>query len=96
MFAFLDPPELILLVVVVLVLFGGSQLPKLAKNLGKAQKEFKDGLAEANKPTATTTTTVTSTPVVVDPEAAKAEELRKLEQRMAELKNESPPKSDSV
>ena len=30
----------------VLVLFGGSQLPKLAKNLGKAQKEFKDGLSE--------------------------------------------------
>jgi len=49
MLAFLDPPEIILIVVVILVLFGGSQLPKLAKNLGKAQKEFKDGLAEANK-----------------------------------------------
>ena len=36
------------------LLFGGSQLPKLAKNIGKAQKEFKDGLAagqsEAAKP----------------------------------------------
>ena len=31
------------------MLFGGSQLPKLAKNLGKAQKEFKDGLAEGQK-----------------------------------------------
>lgn len=49
MLAFLDPPEIILIVVVILVLFGGSQLPKLAKNLGKAQKEFKDGLAEASK-----------------------------------------------
>ena len=37
-------PELIIILVVVLVLFGGSQLPKLAKNLGKAQKEFKQGL----------------------------------------------------
>ena len=36
--------------IVVLVLFGGSQLPKLARNLGKAQKEFKDGIAEADKP----------------------------------------------
>lgn len=36
--------------IVVLVLFGGSQLPKLARNLGKAQKEFKDGMADANKP----------------------------------------------
>jgi sec-independent protein translocase protein TatA len=49
MLSFLDPPEIILIVVVILVLFGGSQLPKLAKNLGKAQKEFKDGLAEASK-----------------------------------------------
>ncbi len=49
MFAFLDPPEIILIIVVVLVLFGGSQLPKLAKNLGKAQQEFKSGLAEGQK-----------------------------------------------
>jgi sec-independent protein translocase protein TatA len=49
MFAFLDPPEIVLILVVVLVLFGGAQLPKLAKNLGKAQKEFKDGLAEGSK-----------------------------------------------
>ena len=39
-------PELIIILVVVLVLFGGSQLPKLAKNLGKAQKEFKEGMSE--------------------------------------------------
>ena len=45
----LGGPEGIILLVLVLVLFGGSQLPKLAKNLGKAQKEFKDGLDEANK-----------------------------------------------
>ena len=43
-------PEWIIILVVVLVLFGGSQLPKLAKNLGKAQKEFKDGMADADKP----------------------------------------------
>lgn len=44
-------PELIIILVVVLVLFGGSQLPKLAKNLGKAQKEFKDGMGEATSAT---------------------------------------------
>ncbi len=43
-------PEWIIILIVVLVLFGGSQLPKLAKNLGKAQKEFKDGIADADKP----------------------------------------------
>ena len=51
MFSFLDPPEIVLILVVVLVLFGGSQLPKLAKNLGKAQKEFKEGLADGQRTT---------------------------------------------
>ena len=44
----LGGPEGIILLVIVLVLFGGSQIPKLARNLGKAQKEFKDGLEEAS------------------------------------------------
>jgi sec-independent protein translocase protein TatA len=39
-------PEWIVVLVVVLVLFGGSQLPKLAKGLGSAQREFKKGLEE--------------------------------------------------
>ena len=38
--------ELIIVLVVVLVLFGGSQIPKMARNLGQAQKEFKKGLSE--------------------------------------------------
>jgi sec-independent protein translocase protein TatA len=53
-------PELIIILVVVLVLFGGSQLPKLAKNLGKAQKEFKEGMAEADKPADTSSTSSTT------------------------------------
>ena len=44
-------PEWIIVLVIVLLVFGGSQLPKLAKNLGKAQKEFKDGLAEGTADT---------------------------------------------
>jgi sec-independent protein translocase protein TatA len=34
---------LIVLVVVIAVLFGGSQIPKLARSLGSAQKVFKRG-----------------------------------------------------
>ena len=45
----LGGPEGIILLVLVLVLFGGSQLPKLARNLGKAQKEFKDGLDDGKE-----------------------------------------------
>lgn len=50
-------PELIIILLVVLVLFGGSQLPKLARNLGQAQKEFKNGIDERDaEPVAATAT----------------------------------------
>lgn len=44
--AFLEGPDLIIVMVIVLVLFGGSQLPKLAKNLGQAKKELDEGLRD--------------------------------------------------
>jgi len=46
------PPELLIILVIVLVLFGGSKLPSLAKNLGKAQAEFKKGLSGEDTPAA--------------------------------------------
>ncbi|HSM65120.1 MAG TPA: twin-arginine translocase TatA/TatE family subunit [Ilumatobacteraceae bacterium] len=39
-------PQLIVVLVIVLVLFRGSQLPNLARTLGRAQKEFRDGMGE--------------------------------------------------
>jgi sec-independent protein translocase protein TatA len=39
-------PELIIILVVILLLFGGAKLPKLARSLGQAQNEFKKGLKE--------------------------------------------------
>jgi sec-independent protein translocase protein TatA len=47
--AFDSPADLMIVLVVVVLLFGGSQLPKLAKNLGKAQKEFRDALSESQR-----------------------------------------------
>ena len=41
--------EWLIIAVVVLVLFGGSQLPKLARSLGEAQKEFKKGINDGSK-----------------------------------------------
>lgn len=39
-------PELLIVLVLVLLVFGGAKLPKLARSLGQAQKEFKQGLAD--------------------------------------------------
>ncbi len=41
--------ELLVILVIVLLVFGGAKLPKLARSLGQAQKEFKTGLSEAAK-----------------------------------------------
>jgi sec-independent protein translocase protein TatA len=46
MFAFLQGPELLIVLAIVVLVFGGTQLPKLARSLGQAQREFKSGLAE--------------------------------------------------
>lgn len=40
----LGAQELMVILVIVLVLFGGSKLPDLAKSLGKSMKEFKKGI----------------------------------------------------
>jgi sec-independent protein translocase protein TatA len=39
-------PELIIVLAIVLLLFGSTKLPKLARSLGEAQKEFKKGVDE--------------------------------------------------
>ncbi|HEX6312248.1 MAG TPA: twin-arginine translocase TatA/TatE family subunit [Acidimicrobiia bacterium] len=39
-------PELLIILFVVVLIFGSTQLPKLARSLGQAQKEFKSGLKE--------------------------------------------------
>jgi sec-independent protein translocase protein TatA len=42
----LGPTELIIILVIVLLLFGTTRLPKLARSLGEASKEFKKGVGE--------------------------------------------------
>jgi sec-independent protein translocase protein TatA len=55
-------PELLIVLVIVLVLFGGAKLPKLARSLGEAQREFKRGTDEDGHNSPTTTTPTSGTP----------------------------------
>lgn len=38
--------ELIIILIIVLLIFGSSQLPKLARSIGQASREFKKGVDE--------------------------------------------------
>jgi len=42
----LGTQELMVILVIVLVLFGGSKLPEIARSLGKSMNEFKKGINE--------------------------------------------------
>ena len=59
----LGAPELLIILVLVLLVFGGSKLPKLARSLGQAKNEFEAGTREGPRPEsddeATTTKPVT-------------------------------------
>ncbi len=44
----LGMPELIVILVIALVIFGGSRLPQLGEGLGKAIRGFKKGMTESS------------------------------------------------
>jgi len=44
------PWQILLVLVIILVLFGGKKLPELAHSLGKSLGEFKKGKEEGDKP----------------------------------------------
>src|SRR3954447_17682774 len=76
----LGPTELIIILVIVLLLFGTTRLPKLARSLGGASKEFKKGTEEREReeaakaaqsaPVAPTTPPAPAPPVAAAPPAS--------------------------
>ena len=74
--AVIGTEELLIVAIIGLVLFGGSQLPKLARNLGRAQKELQKGLLRARRTPVPGTTTRPPDPGTVrigDPAQAAAQ-----------------------
>ncbi len=53
----LGAPELFIVLLIILLVFGGAKLPQLARSLGRAQSEFKQGAADANSSTTDDSTT---------------------------------------
>ena len=46
LFGVLEGPELLILLAVILLLFGGKKLPELARSLGQAKREFHGSVSE--------------------------------------------------
>lgn len=44
MFGRLGPMELVIILLIVVLLFGGKKIPEIAKGLGKGIREFKDSM----------------------------------------------------
>lgn len=45
----LGPTELIVIVLVIVLLFGATKLPQLAKALGQSKRAFREGIEEGEK-----------------------------------------------
>lgn len=49
MFGRIGIPELIIILVIILVLFGASRLPEIGRGIGKGIRNFKDATKEEQK-----------------------------------------------
>jgi sec-independent protein translocase protein TatA len=45
----LGPPEILMIILAIVVLFGANRIPKFARSIGKAKKEFEQGLKEGEE-----------------------------------------------
>jgi Sec-independent protein translocase protein TatA len=63
------PDLLIVAIVLVVLLFGGAAIPKLARNLGSAKNQFEKGLAEGKADSAAGTSAASDTPTPATPPA---------------------------
>jgi sec-independent protein translocase protein TatA len=92
MLAFLFGPDVIIVIVVVLVLFGGSQIPKLARGVGQASKEFRKAAEEVEAKTA-----AIPAPPPAEPPAEETVTMTKAEldallaEREAQARRDAPP-----
>ncbi|MBA2437897.1 MAG: twin-arginine translocase TatA/TatE family subunit [Acidimicrobiia bacterium] len=83
----LGSTELIIILIIILLVFGSTKLPKLARSLGQAQKEFKSGMTDAEREESEEKARA----VEVKAELNRSEtDLRRSEAERAEARKDSP------
>ena len=63
----LGGPEIILILLVVVLIFGVGKLPQLGKSLGEGLRGFKEASGEGGTSATTTSSSTSSTPAVTTP-----------------------------
>jgi sec-independent protein translocase protein TatA len=61
LFGALEGPELLIILALVLLLFGGAKLPQLARSLGHAKREFHDAIKEPSAETSSESASASAT-----------------------------------
>jgi sec-independent protein translocase protein TatA len=86
-------PELIVLLLVVLLLFGSTRLPKLARSIGEASREFKKGVGEGARDEAAEARSAPPPPPDERITMTRAELDALIAEREAQARKDSPPSS---
>jgi sec-independent protein translocase protein TatA len=86
-------PELLIVLLIVLVLFGSTRLPKLAKSLGQASREFKKGIDDDKEEAAKAEEQVTMSKSELDALLAEREARAREAQAPPGPPTDTPPSS---
>ena len=73
----LGPTELAIILVIVLVLFGPKQIPKLSRMFGKAMKDLREGMEGKDETSAEAPEAPTAIPAAKKEDGSVAEESKK-------------------
>ncbi len=87
----IGPVELIVLLLVVLLLFGSTRLPKLARSMGEASREFKKGISDREKEQAEAEEAAARAAAEEKVTLSRAELDAMLAEREAKARKDAPP-----
>jgi sec-independent protein translocase protein TatA len=85
----LGAPELIIIAIVIIALFGWKKLPDMARSLGRSARVFKSEVDELKKDGKATPSDASRTTVPGDVVDSSAEERRVAEERVAEAERQA-------